>query len=506
MKNTLLLTLCIANLAYVHAQETAVNVSYRDLISYGAARNGESHYAAYMRSSDKKDSSVAVLNFYDRNFQLVKQAELDMPSSTHVAGIGYSGDFTLLAMADPAKQTRTLVLLDREGHVMHRSEETSIKSAVLAPEYYPSIYTIEPNTFVLVRLAGAKKNGYEVEVRDQELNTRWIKTFVPDEGVWSVVDTRAFLDKVFILRKEKKEKNTYSVQCINIASSKEMYNTDLRQGAELCYPSFIRVSEGTVLTGGLYAKEGRSAQNGDGVFFAKIDAEGKPMLILNPWEITKQLKGDAAAALASGKTKVFIEDIAENKSNPGEHILVGEEISQSGDVSKSITFSVSDMLLFRLNREGLLTAIDRVDKKKREAVIKNVNVEKDAVAEWLFKKRFFPYGGIIENGPTQMVMYKNDEGEITKAYFRPIDSVKMVTNLDISRPSPEDKQGGANAYVFDMAADAPQPLRDAIPGSQGQVLLYDSGSSVFRMSVQQVPERNENRNEGSNEGKNENNR
>lgn len=498
MKNILLSVLCVAASVYGHAQETAVNAAPGDVVGYGSIRNGESYYIAYMQGSEKKDSSALMLNLYDRNLQPVKQATIEVPASARIGGLTSNGDFTMLVMADPVRQTRTTMILDREGHVMHSNEETSIKPAVLGPEYAPSIYTIEPNQFVMVRLAGAKKNGYEVEAIDQELNTRWIKTFVPDNGSLSVVDARVFLDRLFILRREKKEKTIYSVQCINISTSKEIYTTELRQGAELCTPAFIKMSDASLLTAGTYTQEGKSDQQ-EGVFFARLDPEGKANIVLDPWEITKrQIKNDAIASLANGKTKVFIEDILENRTNPGEYTLVGEEVNQSADQSKNVVFTVSDMLLFHLSREGLITGVDVIEKKKTEAVVKNVPAEKTgSVAEWLYKKQFFPYSGIIESGPRQILIYKNDDGGITKAYFRTVDSIGSVTSLDINRKMPGDKQAAANTYVFDMASDAPQPFRGAGVGNQGQVMLYDMGPSIFRMNLQPVPERNEGRPEGN---------
>lgn len=496
---------------------------------------GKYYYTFYFgEKSQDKNMANFTLALYDADLKPLKTTSLEISKNSELAAASFSGKYFLFVFADVTKKTRTMFVLDREGNTVKTKIEEDVRRSLLVRENFPDVHIINEEEFLLVRAERDKKFGYEAERLDKDLNSKWVKSFFPDKGIWTVEDSHFMNGKLYLLRKEKPstltgDKYTYAVQALNAENGEIVYTTELKDEEDGGFPSFIRVAaNGNVATGGMYFKNGKyDEKNSDGLFFTVVGADGSIVKTSKtPWKKVQDLvKGDFSSALVGGKTKVLVQDIvmksdgsyviitetfrkSNNANNTGGgtlRTLAGASSSSSATTGDESGFTVMDFALFRYDAAGELTGVDRIEKTNREAVIRGErsNDKGLELAQWLHtKKKFFTYRGVITHNGKQYIMYKNDDGMKSKAYFLPLDatSANGIGEIDMDKWVSEgvnklgrfSKVVGGNKYTFESteefgAPSSPELYKNIIPAKPGYVLLYQFSNGKMTIWLEPIP-------------------
>ena len=480
-------SICVFSTISVSAQEIMLDsVSEKSLGGIHTDQHGQFIYIQHLvENPTGNDSNLVVIGIYDIGLMPMKRIEYPVGPTTSVAAMAFNGQFFLTILADPANKTRTTLLIDREGNVMKKKDETGLRLALLQPDSYPDIFTSMTNDFTVIYPIGEKKAGYELIAFDQELEPRVKKSFVPAEGSWIAQDIIMDMEKLYILRKEisaSGDKISYSIQQVNSHTGETQSTVDLRGEGNLIMPRYVKLLPGEIMTGGTFTRNDATSA-ASGLFINRIDASGKSMMHLVPWEMLKQsVKGDISSALASGKTNVFIEDYMLKPNNEG-FILIGQAYNRTTD-NGSARIKTGDILLFHLNHEGVPQRIDKIEVKPKEAIVKgNVTNESDhAINSWLAGRNFFSYSGFTNIGGQNLIAYTANADNHTKAYFTQIDSIKndQIQGMDIDRiaslngETEKNKNQSTSPVIYTYNTRyTPETSQGIIMGRDERAIFYD---------------------------------
>lgn len=536
MKGIILSFVLLLSTILLQAQEVTIEgVSARGFSGVKSI-NGEFYYTFYFgEKTDNKGMANFILAIYDQNLTSIKNTEIEISKNSELAASAFNGQYFLFIFADLSKKKRTMVTLDKNGSIIKQTVEEDVRAALLTPDNYPDVHGVNQDEFVIVRPEKEKKFGYEIQRVDKDLTIKWTTSFFPEKGIWSIEDSKLAATKLILLRKEKAnalmgDKHTYSVQSLNLETGDAIYTTALVNEDDGAYPDFIRVDEkGEVATGGMYFKDGKyDDKNSDGLFFALIAPNGSiSKFSKSSWKKVKdQIKGDFSSDLFGGRTKVLVEDIIQKLD--GNYMVIGETWRKSNSAdntgtgairklggfgggststtdSKDKGFTLMDFAFFNFDATGELSSIDKVEKTTKEAVIKGALADEHglAMAQTLYKRKFFCYRNTIEFNNKQYVMFKNDDGFKTKAYFLPVGatSVSGIGSIDMDKWVPEGlnklgkftKMTGGNKYTFGNTDNVfetsnPELYKNIIPAKPGFVLLYQFFNGKLALWLQQVPQ------------------
>jgi hypothetical protein len=535
--STILITALFAlSAASVSAQKvTLENVSTRSFSGVQSI-NGQYYYTFYFgEKSETKGMANFVLALYDKDLTPIVTKNIEVSKNSELAASSFSGKYFLFMFADVNRKTLTKIVMDQTGNITKQVTEEDVRRSLLVADNYPNVEVLSEDEFLIIRPEKDKKMGYEVERMDKDLTIKWTKQFFPEKGIWSVIDTRLAAGKLFLLRRDKPnalwgDKFVYTVQSINPETGDAIYTTELKDDKDGGFPSFIRVSaDGKLATGGMYFNDGKfDDKNSDGFFFATVEPDGK---LSNFGKHTwKSVKDDVAAnwltEFSAGKTKVLIEELIQKKD--GGYALLGETFRKtsvdntggeksamslggfgsSSSSSSSYTgdqtgFTVLDFMIFNFDASGNFLGIDKVEKTSREAVVRGSMSKENglSLAQWMAnKKRYFGYRYMIDYNDKQYIVYKNEDGFKTKAYFIQLAGLKTVGDLDLDKWMGEgmnklgrfSKMTGGNKKTFESTVEFGQPesyeiYKNVIPAKPGSVLMYEFSNSKLNMWLEPIP-------------------
>jgi hypothetical protein len=175
--------------------------------------------------------------------------------------------------------------------------------------------------------------------------------------------------------------------------------------------------------------------------------------------------------------------------------------SSSGASGTEIGFTVLDFVFFNFDKSGKLTSIDVVGKESKEARVSGSVAEEKglAVAQYMKSKGFFGYKGVIEHNGQQIILYRNDEGFKSKAYFLPVGakSTMEIPSIDMDKWISESvnkfgamsKAATGNQYTFnsDSNSDTYELYKDIKPFSADKMLLHHFNLKGLKIWMQPIP-------------------
>jgi len=528
-----LLCLCTSP---VFAQKVVLEgVDTRSFAGVRSVNNGEFYYTLYFgEKSETKGMANFVLAIYDKDLAPVTNKTIEVSKNSELAASAYSGKYFLFIFADATRKTMTKIVLDQAGNIVKQAAEEDVRRSLLVADAFPDIQVLNENEFLIIRAEKEKKMGYAIQLIDKDLNTRWTKEYFPEKGVWSIMDTKLAGGNLYLLRREKPnalwgDKFVYAAQSISTATGEAIYTTEIKDEKDGGFPSFISVAEdGTLATGGMYFADGKfDDKNSDGFFFASIAPNGTMSRFdKHTWKSVKSDVNDSwVVEFIGGKTKVLIEDLVRTKD--GSFILVGEayrksSVGNTGDgVARGLAglggsstpsssgpetgFTVQDFVLINFSADGTYQGITKVAKTSREAIVRGEMSKANGLelAQWMHgKKRFFTYRYIVEQGGQQYIVYKNEDGLKTKAYFLPIGATAPAGDIDLDKWLSEgasslgrlSKLAGSNSAktTFESSVGFGQPesweiYKNIIPAKPGHMLLYEFSRSKLTIWLEPVP-------------------
>lgn len=530
--------MCVSSLAGFSQEITLEDVSTRGF-SGVQSLNGDYFYTFFFgEKTENKGMANFILAIYDKDLKEVKKTEVEISKNSYLAASCFNGNAFLFIFSDPIKRKRTTASFDKTGTIIKLNVEEDVRSRLLMSDNDPVIHGINDNEFLVIRPEKDKKFGYQVERISKELVSVYNKSYFPEKGIWSIEDSKLKDGKLFMLRKEKAnaltgDKHVFSVQALSVETGDQLYATALVNEEDGGYPDFITVDDkGQVATGGMFFNDGKyDEKNSDGLFFALLNTDGTVSKFnKTSWKKVKDLiTGDFSTAIFGGKTKVLIEGLIQKKD--GTYVIVGETWRKSMDAastgsgmmklgglasgstslnsmanSKEKGFTVMDFSMFNFDSNGELKSIDRIEKTTKEAVIKGSLADEKglAMAQELHKRKFFCYRNLVEANGTQYIMYKNDDGIKTRAYFLPVGatSAANIGSIDMDKWVSEGlnkvgkfskaMSGSGTKYTFEdegtFSVSNPELYKNVIPASSGKVLLYHLHGNSLSMWLESIPQ------------------
>ncbi len=525
------LVLLVAFTGILSAQEITIESPGARGFSGVKSINGEIVFTTWFgEKTETKGMASFVLKLYDKELKEIKTTEVEISKFSELASSAFTGKYFLFIFVDALKKNRTMVTLDAAGNVIQKKVEEDVRRALLTEENFPIIHVLNDEEFILLRPMKEKKFGFDIERLDKDLNSKWTKSHIPEDGIWKAQDSKVSNGKLYLLREQNPSRSSdnyvYSVQCFNVEDGEQLYSTDLTNGEDGGAPAFIRVTaNGEVATGGMYFKNSKyDDKNSDGLFFAIISTDGKVnQFTKKTWDSMKdQISGEFSSALLGGKTKIMVEDVikktdgsymviceqfkkANNSSMTGSGagaLLGGGSSSSSTATGPEIGFTVLDFVFFNFDASGKLSGIEVVAKQNKEAKVSGkIASEKGlAIAQYMYGRGFFCYKELIENNGKQIIVYRNDDGFKSKAYFLPVGakSTEGIPSIDMDRWVSENlnklgkfaKATGSGQYSFNSdsnSSDTYKLYKNITSFKPGYMLLYDYNQKGLKVWLEPVP-------------------
>jgi len=520
----LLLTASIAN-----AQEITLEMPNARGFSGVQSIANEIVFTTYFgEKTETKGMANFVLKLYDKDLNEIKTTDVEVTKFSELASSAFTGKYFLFIFVDAMKKNRTMVVLDSKGELVKTKMEEDVRRALLVEENFPTIHVLNDEEFILVRPMKEKKFGFEIERLNKDLESKWTKSYIPEDGVWTAVDTKLKDGKFYILREENPNRTSdnynFSVHCLSVEDGSSEYSIDLKDGEDGGAPAFIRVADnGEVITGGMYFKKSKyDDKNSDGLFLARVSPQGKMNnFTKKSWDSMKdQIQGEFSSALLGGKTKIMVEDVIQKKdggymviceqfkkannssmTGSGAGAMLGSSPSSSATTGPEVGFTVLDFVFFNSDATGNLLGIDVVAKDNKEAKVagKIASGKGLEIANYMKKEGFFCYKEVIEVNGKQVIVYRNDEGFKSKLYFLEVGakSTEGIPSIDMDRWVSEKlnklgkfaKATGGAQYTFnsDRAGNDYSLYKNARSFKPGYMLMYDYSGRGLKVWLEAIP-------------------
>lgn len=469
------------------------------------------------------------LKLWNANLEEIKSTEVEVSKFSELASSAFTGKYFLFVFVDAMKKNRTMVTFTADGEMVEKKVEEDVRRALLTAENFPIIHVLNDEEFVLIRPMKEKKFGFEVERLDKSLDSKWVQSFIPEDGVWKAQDAVVKNDKVYILREQNPNRSSdvflFNVMALNVQDGSTQFSTDLADAEDGGAPSFIRVGDqGEVATGGPYFKKGKyDDKNSDGLFFCMLQPDGSiRKMTKKSWDSMKdQISGEFSSALLGGKTKIMVEDVV--RKLDGNYIIIAEQFKKANNANLTgsgagavlgggggssatgpeVGFTVLDFVFFNFDASGEFKGIQVVGKTNKEARVSgNVASEKGlAIANYMYSRGFFCYRETIEHNGKQIIVYRNDDGFKSKAYFLEIgeSTTENIPSIDMDRWVSENlnklgkfaKATGSGQYSFnsDNTNDTYALYKGIQSFKKGHMLLHDFGQKGLKIWIEPIPEK-----------------
>jgi hypothetical protein len=525
MKKNILFLLALCFAINLHAQEITIETPGIRSFSGVKSINGEIIFTSWFgEKTDNKGMANFVLKLYDKDLKEIKTTTIELTKYSELASYAFSGKYFLFIFVDALKKNRTMITLDAQGNTVQRKSEEDVRRALLIAENFPVIHVLNDEEFLLLRPMRDKKFGFDIERLDKNLVSKWTKSHIPEDGILKAQDSKIQDNKLYLLREQNPTRYSdnfvYSVQCFDLATGDQLYSTDLVNGDDGGAPSFIRIaSNGDVATGGMYFKGGKyDDKNSDGLFFSLISSAGAiSQFTKTSWNsIKEKISGEFSSALIGGKTKIMVEDVI--KKSDGTYMVICEQFKKANNANMTgvgaalggtsastgtseVGFTVLDFVFFNFDNSGKLTTIDVVKKESKEArVTGKIATEKGlAIAQYMYGRGFFSYKGTFMQNDKQIILYRNDEGFKSRAYFLPVGakSTEGIPSIDMDRWVSEklnkvgmfSKAVSGNQYTFnsDSFSNDYELYKNIAAFKPGSMLLYDYNTKGLKIWLEPVP-------------------
>jgi len=514
--------------AILSAQEVTIEAPNSRGFSGVKSINGEIVFTTWFgEKTETKGMANFVLKLYDKELNEIKTTEVEVTKFSEIASSAFTGKYFLFIFVDALKKTRTMVTLDAKGELVQKKTEEDVRRALLTAENFPIIHVLNAEEFVLLRPMKEKKFGFDIERLDKDLNSKWSKSHIPEDGIWKVQDSKVVNNKLYILREQNPNRSSdnyvFSVQGYDVETGEQTYSTDLVDGEDGGAPAFIRVNgKDEIATGGMYFKGSKyDDKNSDGLFFCLLGADGSiSKFTKKSWDSMKdQISGEFSSALLGGKTKMMVEDVIQKLD--GSYMVISEQFkkannanmtgsgaaamlgggSSSSSAGPEVGFTVLDFVFFNFDPSGNFTGIQVVPKTNKEARVSGkIASEKGlAIAQYMHSRGFFCYREVIEANVKKIIVYRNDDGIKSKAYFLPVGekSTESIPSIDMDRWVSENlnklgkfaKATGNAQYSFnsDNTNDTYALYKGISSFKKGFMVLHDFNQKGLKIWLEPVP-------------------
>ncbi|MDH5380511.1 MAG: hypothetical protein OEW75_06655 [Cyclobacteriaceae bacterium] len=355
----------------------------------------EGYYSFYITAKESKGMRNFVFALFDKNLKLIKNTSISITKRSMMDASSYNGKYFLFVFNDPLKKSIYYITVDRKGNIIKRVDETADKIRLATSDVYAA-----DDGFFLIKPIKEKKNGYEIEKVDEQLNIQWNKKFVPEKGIISVEAIESSGDKIFVIQKvapsilnQKSSKG--ELVCLASNSGDILFNYPLFDGTVTCQPSsFLIDKDKNIVVGGMYFDGERwDNVNSDGIFFLSLNELGEKVAFSTmSWKdgLQYSLKDTEGSLRIGSKPKVIFHEITQYKD--GSYQVIGETFQKNlnllprgiadvrsaitglyiGDMSEQgmiTTLEIMDFILFNFSTEGKITSLYNLPKENTKVYL-----------------------------------------------------------------------------------------------------------------------------------------
>lgn len=498
-----LLALCLAASTASTAQQVQIDgVRPKEFRGVNPIK-GKGYYTYYVNEKTGKGMVDFALEIYDQDLNVIKKTNIEVTKSSEVVGSEFNGNDFMFVFNDLRKETNTFVTVDGQGNIIKQKTEPVKKMVTVASTaIYPSL---DGNGFYMTHAVKEKKWGFEVVKYDRDLKELWSKTTTVEKGMVSVASAESGPGKLMVISMERPgmmSKKIYGkVVCFNGDTGEKEYEYDLYDGKQTNLPSsFLIEPDGSVATAGMYYEgEKMSGDNSDGIFFLKLDPNGKQTAYKSiDWDngIQEALKATSRKFSIGSKPKVLFHEII--KESSGNYQVISETFRKAigalgvlamagGNSNVPMRFTVMDYIIFNFDNKGEPMDINKIEKPYKTIELDGTIANADGITLASYLKKFkmftYEYQTKLQNGK-QAVVFTNfeDAGLGTgKPYVG-------IATIDIGKDTEMQKIPLSKKYASFVTGN-PENLRaGAMEGKPGKICMfvYDKKAKAIMMSIEEI--------------------
>lgn len=389
------------------------------------------YYTIYKGEKLKKGMVEYVLEIYDLDLGLIKKEKVVMTKTDNLVGAEFNGNSFLFAFYDLKKKTQSFLTFDRKGNQVAK-EVVPVKKVVTAGS--GAIFPARDGSgFYATKSVKEKKWGYSVTKLDNNAKTVWEKTYTRPKGVAFVVSAESSHGRLVLLTNERPSAMSKKVQgklvAIDDKTGDEIYNYKLFDGTVTYQPSSLLIlDDGSVVSAGMYFNgEKAKATNSDGIFFAKLDPSGKPVMSNNiDWDngIQEAMKATSRKFSIGSKPKVVFHEIVED-ANGGYQVIAEtfRKTVKAGTVMGALGgnnnepppmgFTVMDYLIFNYDSNGNPIDINKIEKPYKSTLVDGRIAQQGGMVLSQYMKRMgmftYEFTTTLEGSDDKIIVFTNFE-------------------------------------------------------------------------------------------------
>lgn len=346
----------------------------------------EGYYFTYIANKQKKGMREYQITMLDKDLSNKRTASIEIHKRADITQTVFNGTVFITVVSDYKNRTYIYYIFDKQGK---RLKTDNIP-------YGSYVYPGDENGFYMVTNSisspkSKKISGFSVRKVNNDLGTVWSKSFFPEgkKGYQSLTDLNVQEGKVIGWMEKgpsfSSDKISPAILALDDASGRKVFQKDGYDGTSTILYSDIKIDKsGSILLGGAYVDGIKyRAANNDGIYFMRLDKNGKELSyskvpVKGP--IQKALKAATKGFTISSKTKILIEDIVEVD---GRYFLVSEMFRKNTSLTPPIIQGTRDAITGKYI--GSIGASSNSDNSNKPAIIQIMDFalfEFDATGEY----------------------------------------------------------------------------------------------------------------------------
>lgn len=462
------------------------------------------YFTYYVNEKLKKGMVEFALEIYDLDLNLIKKTEIAVTKNSEVKGAEFNGQDFLFLFTDLSEKANTYVTVDETGNVIKKKTEENKKiQTAYTTEVYPAL---DGTGFYITQAVKEKKWGYEVTKVDRSLKQLWSKTETVDKGMTGVSYGLGDEGRFVLISTERpaltSNKLFNRVVSFDGATGKKQFTYDLYDGKQTNLPStFLVEADGTLATAGMYYEgEKATGDNSDGIFFLRLDAQGKALAYKSiDWDngIQSALKATQRKFSIGGKPKVLFHQIV--KEPGGNYQVISETFRKAAGASTALAvmggarggdipvrFTVMDFIIFNFDPAGEPLDINKIEKPYKSLSVASAYAANGIqMAQYMkqFKMFTYEFETTLPDGKKAIVFTNFEDAGLGagKPYVG-------VASIELGKEPQVQKIPLPKKYTSFVTGDPDNLKAGSMKGRPGKFCLfvYDKKAKAVMMSIEDI--------------------
>lgn len=431
-----------------------------------------------------KDKTDLYLKSFSRDINPNEKTKISLAKGDEVLACNNNGNIFFVLIGNRSAKTITRSLWEPNGKAKKTITE-QVPSSFFDNKNDIKVVTAMPDVFILITPVESKKHkGYKAQQFDQEMNERWNKTYIPENGDYQVISAESSMERVLVTRKQTQGGNvTYSMQSIMSDNGEQLNNYEIKNNDAPATPAaIVKADDITAVTGPI-----GTAEKPQGIYLQILGPGGE---VRNNVQITNEkfidsLKGYTRSDIVSGSMNLYPEDV--KRTARGLQLVT--EMYSLKKAGKDYTLKTGNFVLFELDHEGNITGIKTIETSGKNVTLSGDlgDMQPGDLLQWAFKRRLFAYRPTpaIRKAVMAYKSYENDQAtahlvnltDVTPA-GKPIEQSFTLKHLDKPKADP--------INIGSTQVDATN-YNDIISGAENNCILYQYNGSRLDIWMQPMP-------------------